>query len=114
MVEGKNVDQNIIDEFKKHKDEMQLFPDKLKNFVFKYIENHDYENILLKQWEKAYRKERFDEGIYFEGKSVILGKRTYISKMFIDWMDELLSGAIPYAYEKELIKFLIRIRSDLN
>ena len=113
MIEGKNIGQDIIDEFKKHKDEMQLFPDKLKKFIFKYIENHDYENILLKQWNKAYRKKRFDDGIFLEGKSVILGKRTYVSKMFSDWIVELLEGAIPYAYEKEIVKFLMTVKDEI-
>jgi len=115
MIDDEEIEQTIIDEFKKHKDEMQLrFPDKLKKFVFKYIEDHDYLNVLNKQWKKAHRKVKFDDDIFYEGKQIIMGKRKYVSKKFKDWLDVLIKGAIPYAYDKELAKFLMKTQYELD
>lgn len=115
MIDNEKLDQKLIEEFKKHKDEMQLnFPDKLKKFVFKYIEDHDLQNILNKQLDYAYRKVRFDEDIYYETKSIIMGKRKYVSKKFKDWLDELLGGAIPYTWKNEIIRFFMDVRTDLE
>ncbi len=114
MIEGKEVEQSTIDEFKKHKDEMQLnFPEKLKKFVFNYIEKHDLQNILHKQWKSAYKKVKFDDDVFYEGKQIINGKRKYVSKKFKDWLDTLLGGAIPYAWQNEIVKFLMKVQAEV-
>jgi Lhr-like helicase len=115
MIDGKEVSQERIDGFKEHKDEIQLnFPEKLKKFVFKYIEEHDLHNVLLKQFETAYKKVKFDDDIFYEGKAIINGKRKYVSKKFKDWLEELLSGAIPYVWKNEIIKFFMNVRDELD
>lgn len=115
MIDGNEISQEIIEEFKKYRNEMQInFPDKLKKFVFKYIDDHDYYNILHKQWEKAYKKVRFDDDIFYEGKQIINGRRKYVSKKITDWLDVLLKGAVPYAYGNELAKFLMKVRFELD
>ena len=115
MIDGEEIEQEVIEEFKKHKDEMQLhFPSKLKKFVFKFIEDHDYYNVLNKQWKKAHRKVKFDDDIFYEGKQIILGKRKYVSKKFKDWLEVLLKGAVPYVYGNEIAKFLMKIRYELD
>ena len=48
-----------------------------------------------------------------EGKQIIAGKRQYVSKKFKDWLDGLLKGAIPYAYEKELARFLMKVSLEV-
>ncbi len=115
MIDNEKIDQKIIEEFKKHKDEMQLnFPDKLKKFVFKYIEEHDLQNILNKQLDNAYRKVKFDQDIYYEAKSIILGKRKYVSQKFKDWLDELLGGAISYTWKNEIIRFFMDTKKEFD
>ena len=115
MIEGEDVEQGVIDNFKKYKEEIELnFPNRLRKFVFKYIEAHDYNSVLLKQFEDAYRKVRFDADIYFEGKAVINGKRAYVSKKFRDWLDTLLKGAVPYAWKNEIIKFFMKVRKEIE
>jgi hypothetical protein len=41
-------------------------------------------------------------------------KRLYVCKKFQDWLEVLLDGAIPYAYDKEIARFLMRVRRELN
>ena len=95
-------------------DEINAFPAKLRKFTMKYIEQHDYQNILLKQFQDAYFKVKFDDDIYFEGRAVISGKRKYVSKKFKDWLDTLLTGAVPYVWKNEIVKFWMRIRNELD
>lgn len=114
MIEGKEIPQETIEEFKKHRSQMQVsFPEKLKKFVFKYIEQNDYYNILNKEWESAYKRVKFDDDIFYEGKQIINGKRTYVSKKFKDWLSVLLSGAIPYAWKNEITKFLMKVQLEI-
>ncbi len=113
IVEGNEAEQATLDELKKQHDYMKTeFPIELRKFLFKYIEQHDYESILLKQWLKAHEKVKFDEDIYFEGQNIIKGKRMYISKKFRDWRDNLLKGAVPYAFEKEIAIFLMKLATE--
>lgn len=110
IVEGNEAEQSTLDELKKIQEHMKTeFPIELRKYLFKYIEQHDYESILLKQWLKAHEKVKFDEDIYFEGQNIIKGKRMYISKKFRDWRDTLLKGAVPYAFEKEIAIFLMKL-----
>ena len=114
MIEDKELTQDELKIIKRKKDEFQIsMPGKLKKFVFKYIEDHDYQNILLKQFELAYNKVKFDDDVYYEGKQVILGKRTYVSRKFREWLNELLKGAIPYTWKNEIIKFFMEIRDTI-
>ena len=76
-------------------------------------EKNDYYNILKKQWDSAYKKVKFDEDIYYEGKQIIEGKRKYVSKKFKDWLSVLLNGAIPYAWKNEITKFLMKIQLEI-
>ncbi|MBT5422917.1 ATP-dependent helicase [archaeon] len=114
MVDGIEVEQELIEELEKRKNEFQLiFPSKLKKFVFKYVDDHFLTNILNKQWESAYKKVKFDTDIFYEGKQIIAGKRKYVSKKFRDWLSVLLSGAVPYAWKNEIIKFLMRAQLEI-
>ncbi len=115
MIDGEDIEQNIIDEFKKYIEEIKNnFPAKLKKFVLKYIEQHDYQHILMKQFTDAYQKVKFDDDIYYEGRAVINGKRTYVAKKFKDYIEGLLKGAIPYAWKNEIVKFLMKMRDELD
>ena len=70
--------------------------------------------MLLKQYELAYNKIKFETDIYFEGKAVINGKRKYVSKKFKDWLNSLLESAIPYAWNNEIIKFFMKIKNEIE
>lgn len=115
MVDDEEISQEKIDALKK---ELPLFQydmeHKLKKFVLKYLEQHDYHTRLLKQFETAWRKAKFDEDIYNEGKQIIDGKRMYVSKKFRDWLEGLLKGAVPYAYDTEIAKFLMRLSGEFK
>ena len=114
MIEGRSVEQELIEEFKKNRSALQLdLSGKLKEFVFNYIEKNDYYNILNKEWESAYKKVKFDDDIFYEGKQVINGKRTYVSKKFKDWLSVLLTGAVPYSWQNEITKFLMEVQLEI-
>ncbi len=115
MIDGEEVDQSIMDEFKKYIEEIKKnFPEKLKKFVLKYIEKNDYQSVLMKQFTEAYNKIRFDDDLYYEGRQIINGKRKYVSKKFKDYLETLLSGAIPYIWKNEIIKFFMKVRNELE
>jgi len=113
MIKGKTVEQRVLDKFKSQKSELQLKLDfELRKFIFKYVEDHDYQNILLNQLDYAYRKIRFEKDIYLEAKQIIKGKRKYISQKFKLWLNNLLSGAIPYTWKNEIVKFFMKLEMD--
>ena len=115
MINGKEISEELLQELKSRFEEIRKeCPHKFRKFLIKYIEKHDYQHILHRQFDDAYHKVRFDEDLYFEGKQVINGKRTYVSKKFRDWLDTLLEGAIPYAWKNEIVKFLMRMREELG
>jgi ATP-dependent helicase Lhr and Lhr-like helicase len=115
VIDNDEIDQKYINILKENKGEIELvYPLGLKKHIFKYLEEYDYITKLHKQWEKAFNKVKFDSDLFYEGKQIINGKRSYISKKFRDWLEVLLKGAVPYAYENELSKFLMRLNYDMD
>ncbi len=115
MIDGIEVEQSTIDELKDKIDEVRKnYPIILRRFIVKYIEQHDYISILEKQWRHAYEKAKFDDDIFYEGKQIINGKRKYISRKFKDWIEGLLTGTVPYAFEKEIVRFMMKVEGEIE
>jgi ATP-dependent helicase Lhr and Lhr-like helicase len=112
MIDGREVSQEVLDTLKAL--DTKEFPLELRKFLKRYMEQHDYQSLLYKQFEEAYQKVKFDDDIFYEGKQIITGKRKYVSKKFRDYADGLLEGAIPYAWKNEIVKFLMRVRVEFE
>jgi hypothetical protein len=113
IIDGEEAGQEVMD-YLKAENHLDDFPATLRKFLKKYLEQHDLQSRLLAEFDTAWRKMKLDDDIYYEGKQIILGKRQYVSRKFKEWLEVLLDGAIPYAYEKDIARFLMRIRGEIQ
>ncbi|MBN2422719.1 ATP-dependent helicase [Candidatus Woesearchaeota archaeon] len=116
MIEGNTcIKKDVLDSIKKYRHEIEeTWPEKLKKFVLKKANELDEKTILLKQLNKANRKERLDEDILLCIKRLIDGERNDFTSNFKNWLNDFLNGTIGYHWEKELVKFLMNAKNEIE
>ncbi|MCK4669834.1 MAG: ATP-dependent helicase [Nanoarchaeota archaeon] len=80
----------------------------------KRMEDEEYrKQLLIMQLKRAARKISLDSRIEYECQRLILGEREGFKKDFKDWLEGLLSGAIPPVWSDELVKFLQKAKNEI-
>ena len=77
------------------------------------IEAEDKKDKLIYQLKRASHKIDLNPQIEYECVRLINGEREGFKSEFTKWLNQLLSGAIPNAWEDDIIKFFQEVRSKI-
>ncbi|MBW3013953.1 ATP-dependent helicase [Candidatus Woesearchaeota archaeon] len=80
----------------------------------KKAEDEEYrKQLLVLQLKRAARKISLDPQIEYDCQRLILGEREGFKKDFKEWLEGLLSGAIPKIWSDDLVKFLQKAKDEI-
>ncbi len=116
MIDGKSeIDKATIDYVNQNLERLkQEWPEDLFIFISKKAGYLDEKAVLMRQLNRANRKEKLDDAVLLDLKRLIDGERDGFSKDFREWLDSFLDGTIGYHWKDKIVNFLKDAKAEIQ